>query len=992
MRGTLFFLLILSFLSVTAQNTKLYHKVLTKEDGLAFDVISAMAFDDDGFLWLGGLDYDLRAIVGNKEASKIQRFDGQHFYSFDVPSTKRKLNLDGIFQIVNRADGHLYVLGTNIFSIFNPKTQEFRNLEELPEHFSKIYRHQGTDYILTQIDREITLNILNEDMTFVPIFSFTSTENRIAVDAVSKIIFHKKGVLISDDNFPLLFFDWKGTLLKRYANKKYKSKKTGEPENFMVDEVFYRDNKIYVFMLNDQELKEVDFDSLEIRLVNAPNTFLNESTIYSYQNNNGHIVLHTSGQDLMLNRFTENGFTTTTARGVFDSPVGVRCASQDLNKELWVGTSGGELHYFKFPSKKIEVYLPDFQMRAIVPLEKDNYMICTERNGWFVFNELSREIEPYNIIIGENKNATRSTRNIVIDKDYMWFQGSGFYKMNKKTRETAFSRHYPVLCFEPLSKDKIVYGTNGAGLLSFDKRTMAHEVLVASDTLQIYDLAIHDSVILGATNKGVLHYNTLTKEAVMYDNEEDIGDAYVLMMDYQEPHGFILGSREGIISTFNTTTNKFAKVYEDELGAGIAKIVYDGPNWWISTFNGLVHYNVATKNVHRYSTKDGLSNNEGNRYSGFKTKRGILIGSLEGLNYFKPKDLVPDVINSELKLLLCKKFDKASKTLKEEYNLERLAANAKIVLPAEHKELELSFALTNNVTQNENSYQYRLNENDWVELGKQQTIRFPSLGAGDYELEIKALDFTGNNIGESLVLSIDSKQFFYKTWWFYLTLSLAAVSLLLFLLYQANIRQKMQRRFSRDLMVSQEKERNRIAKELHDSVGQQLTLIKRKSQIKEQAEITKLTNTVLEEVRSISRGLYPANLSILGLTQSIEQMVYEIDEQTSLFCSHELNNVDACFDEEATLNIFRFIQEALTNILKHANAKEVFVTLRRMDHEVVVEIEDNGKGFVFQEKQLNQSLGLKTLAERIKLLKGTLTIDSAVDKGTKLIAQIPIKA
>lgn len=109
---------------------------------------------------------------------------------------------------------------------------------------------------------------------------------------------------------------------------------------------------------------------------------------------------------------------------------------------------------------------------------------------------------------------------------------------------------------------------------------------------------------------------------------------------------------------------------------------------------------------------------------------------------------------------------------------------------------------------------------------------------------------------------------------------------------------KLQEQFSQGLMQSQEDERTRIARELHDSVGQQLTLIKIKSQNLEEEEITALTDNALEEVRSISRGLHPPLLKELGLTESVQQLINEYDAQTDLFFTMDIDTVDVYFTEK----------------------------------------------------------------------------------------------
>lgn len=207
---------------------------------------------------------------------------------------------------------------------------------------------------------------------------------------------------------------------------------------------------------------------------------------------------------------------------------------------------------------------------------------------------------------------------------------------------------------------------------------------------------------------------------------------------------------------------------------------------------------------------------------------------------------------------------------------------------------------------------------------------------------------------------------------------------------KAKQRKQLQEKFSQDLLQSQEEERNRIAKELHDSIGQQLTFIKKKSQSKNQEEISLLTNNALEEVRSISRGLFPAVLKQLGLSDSIEQLIYDVDEKTDIFISTEIEDINDLLNESETLNYYRFIQECVTNIVKHANAKTISVNIKIEKKTIFTLISDNGIGFDINKIKQN-SLGLKTISERIKILKGTLSIDSKLGRGTIIKAEIPVK-
>lgn len=206
----------------------------------------------------------------------------------------------------------------------------------------------------------------------------------------------------------------------------------------------------------------------------------------------------------------------------------------------------------------------------------------------------------------------------------------------------------------------------------------------------------------------------------------------------------------------------------------------------------------------------------------------------------------------------------------------------------------------------------------------------------------------------------------------------------------ARTQQQIQQKFSHELLNERELERNRLSKELHDSVGQQLTLIKKKAQKEGLNEMSNLTNNLLDEVRSISRNLYPSLLNQLGLTGAVEQLLLDIDKQTELFVSVDIENVDRFFDKDASLNIYRFVQEAVNNVVKHANAKTLIVSIEMQPNKIEILIKDNGIGFLQEDKKYVNSLGLKTMQERIHILNGQFNLESKLSLGTTIRAKIPL--
>jgi signal transduction histidine kinase len=206
----------------------------------------------------------------------------------------------------------------------------------------------------------------------------------------------------------------------------------------------------------------------------------------------------------------------------------------------------------------------------------------------------------------------------------------------------------------------------------------------------------------------------------------------------------------------------------------------------------------------------------------------------------------------------------------------------------------------------------------------------------------------------------------------------------------AKKRQKMQEGFSQDLIKAQEEERTRVARELHDSVGQKLMLLTKQTKSTGDLKMETLAGDTLEELRSISRGLHPATLEKLGVTAAIKSLINEVDANTNIFFTNEIDDIDNLLSKESSLHLYRILQELLNNMVKHADAKSASVTIERKKNAIEAVIMDNGKGFEFSEKfKLGTSLGMKTLMERAKIIRSTLEIKSKFNQGTTVQLVIP---
>lgn len=220
---------------------------------------------------------------------------------------------------------------------------------------------------------------------------------------------------------------------------------------------------------------------------------------------------------------------------------------------------------------------------------------------------------------------------------------------------------------------------------------------------------------------------------------------------------------------------------------------------------------------------------------------------------------------------------------------------------------------------------------------------------------------------------------------------------------QIKIEIAAQQSFSRQLIQSQEEERKRIAGELHDSLGQDILLIKNRvllglqneeidhNSLNQLNEINKSVSAVLNSIREISFNLRPAHLERLGLTETISTVIKKFEQVNSIKISHNIDNIDGVFSTENEINFFRIVQEGINNIIKHSNAKNACIEIVKAEGAIRLTISDDGKGFDMDSTVEKPSgFGLQNILNRIQILSGKIEIKSGYLEGTRLEIIIPL--
>lgn len=399
-----------------------------------------------------------------------------------------------------------------------------------------------------------------------------------------------------------------------------------------------------------------------------------------------------------------------------------------------------------------------------------------------------------------------------------------------------------------------------------------------------------------------------------------------------------------------------------------------------------------------YGTKDGMLDaecNGGVQPAGFKSRKDgrLWFPTQKGVVVIDPKSVSvnnqpPNVVIEEVLL--------DRQTIVYQNGVEILPGSGSL----EIRYTGLSFTKPEQI-----KFKYRLEgaDADWVEAGTRRAVYFDRLPPGDYTFRVAAANADGvwNEAGAGLKISV--KPPFYRTFWF---LALCAIGLIALVAVIFNRRiqglkraKAAQEEFTGKLLASQEIERQRIASELHDSIGQELLIIKNWALLglenggneKSRAsfgEISETASAAIDEVREIAYNLRPYHLDELGLTKAIESMCGRVSHSSGVEFNCSIDALDDFFPKEAEINFYRIAQELLNNVVKHSGASEADIRIKRGAADLRLSVWDNGKGFdadSLAEKRAAQSgFGLAGVNERARILGGKIVVSSVPGEGTNV--------
>jgi len=203
---------------------------------------------------------------------------------------------------------------------------------------------------------------------------------------------------------------------------------------------------------------------------------------------------------------------------------------------------------------------------------------------------------------------------------------------------------------------------------------------------------------------------------------------------------------------------------------------------------------------------------------------------------------------------------------------------------------------------------------------------------------------------------------------------------------------------TRKLVEAQEQERARIARELHDDINQRLAMLAVElEQLKENPseiesrvqDLRKQTAEISNDVQALSHDLHSSQLEYLGVVGGMKSWCKEFAERQKLEIDFR-SDVSSVLPGAVGLSLFRVLQEALSNAIKHSGVKQIEVQLREDSREIHLVIRDLGRGFDVEVASQGKGLGLTSMRERVRLVNGTISIESKSMSGTTIHVRVPL--
>ena len=698
-----------------------------------------------------------------------------------------------------------------------------------------------------------------------------------------------------------------------------------------------------------------------------------------------------------LYQFNAQAFTTYSAyHGL--GHKNVMSVYQDKDGAIWAGTWGGGLHCVE--ESRMTVYSKTNQLGGgndlILAIQgaRDGSLWFSEDYGGGLYRIKNGNIQQFGNSEGVPAGAIRAVMEDHSGR--IWIgHASGGLGYFEKQRLKFYNRNQGmptnnVRCILESKNGKFWIGTEGGLVLrsnaTFTAFTTANG-LSDNVVLALYEDKVGNLWI--GTEKGLCRLSATaaqTNSAGMrfqaYGTSEGLIDHAVIEILEDDFDNLWLASRRGI---FRVARKEF-----DELNSG----------------------KIAKVSCAAFGKEDGMKSQicvGVAKPSAIKAQDGRLwFATTKGLAVTDPKlqiaknETPPPVLIR--KMLADKKGFVSGNEWRNGAN--RIASAENILIPPGRGELEFHYTALSFTVPEKNRFKYRLEnfDPDWVEAGTRHVAYYNNIPPGDYRFHVIACNNDGvwNSVGTMLDFTL--QPHFWQSWWFRISCGVAGLTCVMGTTRYVTKR-RMQRKIRRlEEQHAIERERARIAKDIHDDLGASLTRIAFLGELAEtdrakpeavSAYVQRIVAAARDTVRGLDEIVWavnPRNDTLDSLMEYIAQFVYEFFQNTPVRCRLDLpDDIPAIpLSSEMRHNVFLVVKEALNNSLKHANATSITARASLSIQHFEIEIGDDGRGFDPSNVPGTLSNGLENMRRRIEDLGGKFELKSSPGKGTQLKLSVPL--
>jgi signal transduction histidine kinase/ligand-binding sensor domain-containing protein len=679
---------------------------------------------------------------------------------------------------------------------------------------------------------------------------------------------------------------------------------------------------------------------------------------------------------------------------------------RDPEEHLWLGTSKG-LRFLK-TAPLVTV----LSRRSGLPAE-NIYALAEAPDGAIWFGDWGSHLVRYfngKFDLFEQGIVT----SLKVDKDGRIWSGSSngaqYFEDGKWTNERKVSElTFAISTIDQDRSGAMWFGSKRGIVKLTDGRTAVFEVengMPGNDVTAFLETRSGD--IWVGTSSGLARIREGVIQA--FTEKDGLPSGFVRAL-YEDDDGVLwIGTYDSGLIRYEDGRFTNIRSKDGLFGDGVFCILEDEDWLWISNNQGI--YRVRREELNSfangeissvfsasYGPEDGLVNveaNGGKQPAGIKSKDGRLwFATAGGVAIIDPKGAYGEQPPPKVRI--------------EEVTIDTrppAEMGDEIVVRPGQSNLEINYTAFDYENARRIQFRYRLEglDEDWTIAKDRRTAYFSHLPYGEYVLRVVAANRNGVWDDKGATIRIRVLHPFYRTNWFYSLLIFFAVGIFaavyVIRVRQLNARHAERADFTRRLIETQESERQRIALELHDSIGQSLVVIRnralmglRKTEdpagvLDQMQEISDASAAALQETREIAHNLHPYQIKHLGLAMALVSLVEDVGSSSGISFVTEVEDAGGPFPEETAINIYRIAQECLNNIVRHSGAGKVSFGFRSVNGNLILTIQDDGKGF--DPAAGSKGLGLKSMTERAEIIGGSVSVLGVPGKGTKVRLVVPV--